>query len=153
MASACRTLLALAVVTAVAACGWVAPVQRGAPAAPPPRHLFIGHHGVPLAYGGGVCAVESPHTHSYPPVPAAAFLSCPEGARDQRPVYAYSGSHPHPGGTCFLSAWHLHLEPPGPGLAWDEDQAAYVAGPPGEHACDRHPCAHHPGWSRCDGEP
>ncbi len=91
--------------------GCVAPVMRG-PAAPPSRHRFVGAHGVPNAYGDGVCVLRAPHTHSYPPTPAAAFADTADGARDTRPRYSYFGPHAHHGRSCFRSAWHMHLEPP-----------------------------------------
>jgi hypothetical protein len=138
-------------------CG-VAPVKREA--SPPARHRFAGAHGQPLAYGGRVCALNSAHTHSYPPVPAAAFLDCPEGARETRPLYAYWGEHARAGGQgrCFLERFHLHLEAPGEGLRWDERHGAYVeddlvAGGRRSGRCAAEPCAHHQGATGCDAGP
>lgn len=118
-------LLALCVVTLAAAC--VAPVQWQRVPREPPRYAYVGPHGVPLAFGGEVCAIRGRHTHGYPPVPAAAFVLEEEGARDTRKMYAYVDPHPHYGRTCFRERWHLHLEPPEDGLSYDETLDAYVA--------------------------
>ncbi len=145
-------LVALCAVLAAAGCG-VAPVK--AEASPPARHRFATAHGQPLAYGGHVCALNSAHTHSYPPVPKAAFLACPEGARETRPLFAYWGEHPQPAeqGRCFIERFHLHLEPPGAGLGWDEGHGAYVERAQGPHPCDDEPCVHQPGATGCDAGP
>lgn len=136
----------------LSACG-VAPVKSEA--SPPQRHLFAGAHGQPLAYGGRVCTLDSAHTHSYPPVPRAAFLDCPEGARETRPLYAYFGEHPEHAadgqraGRCFREGFHLHLELPGPGLRFDERHGAYVEGEKGSARCDVEACVYKPGATAC----
>lgn len=116
----------LALATLSAAC--VAPVQWQRVPREPSRFAYVGAHGVPLAFGGGVCALGGRHTHGYPPVPAAAFVTTEGGvARDTRALYAYVDPHPHYGRTCFRERWHLHLEPPEEGLSYDETLDAFVA--------------------------
>ncbi len=106
------------------ACG-VAPVVWDGPAAPPPRFSYVGAHGVPVAFGGGVCAATAAHTHGFPPVPKAAFVDTPEGVKDTRTLFPYFDPHPHLGRTCFREGWHLHLEKD-PAMTWDADRGAYV---------------------------
>lgn len=121
-----RTSLSLALlVTLAAAC--VAPVQWQRVPHEPSRFTYVGAHGVPLAFGGEVCAIRERHTHGYPPVPAAAFVDEGGAVRDTRKLYAYVDPHPHYGRTCFRERWHLHLEPPEDGLSYDETLDAFVA--------------------------
>lgn len=105
--------------------GCVAPVIRG-PARPPARHTFVGTHGIPNAYGDGVCALAARHTHSYPPVPKAAFDLDGGAHRDRRQTHAYFDPHPHVMRSCFRSGWHLHLEPPLPTLMYRSDVSAFA---------------------------
>ncbi len=121
-------LSALLLLTGAGAC--VAPVQWQRVPHEPSRFPYVGQHGVPLAFGGGVCAISERHTHGYPPVPAAAFIDDEGAARDSRELYAYVDPHPHHGRTCFRERWHLHLEPPGKGLVYDEELDAFVAPDP-----------------------
>ena len=118
--------VALASALLAAACH-VVPVRAEGPPGPPPVTAYDGPHGRPLAFGGGVCPIVSPHRHAYPAVPVAAFVEGPKGNRDVRPRYAYVGPHPHSGRTCFREGWHLHLEPPVPTLVWDETLDAFIA--------------------------
>ena len=132
----------LTVVTSAlaAALACVAPVQWSGPAREPPRVLYQGPHGVPRAFGGGVCPLESAHRHGYPPVPRQAFVEGTSGARDARPLYAYFGTHPHHGRTCFHEGLHLHLEPPSLGMRWDAAHSAFaVHGAPLEEHAGLHP--------------
>jgi hypothetical protein len=109
----------------------VAPVQWRGPPREPPRYNYAGVHGIPRAYGGGVCAVATPHSHGFPPVPAAAFTTDAKGyAVETRRTFAYIDAHRHHGATCFLAGWHMHLEGPAPGVLWDEERAAYVSAEP-----------------------
>jgi hypothetical protein len=122
--------------------GCVAPVQWQRVPTEPLRYLYGGAHGVPLAFGGGVCALGERHTHGYPPVPKAAFrLDDTGAAHDERTRYPYKGLHRHHGRTCFREEWHLHLEPPSPELTWDETLKTYVAkgGAPLTPAVPGHP--------------
>jgi hypothetical protein len=115
------------VVALVAGCG-VAPVNWSGPPRPPPRFAYVGAHGVPVAYGGHVCAASGVHTHKYPPVPRAAFVVDEGGAADTRTLYPYQDPHPLLGRTCFREGWHLHLERD-PALPFDPDIGAYTAPP------------------------
>jgi hypothetical protein len=93
-----------------------------------PLYPYAGVHGIPLAYGGGVCAVGDPHRHSFPPVPRAAYEIDGEGyAADTRATWPFHDPHPHHGRTCFRERWHLHLEPPSARLFWSDEVEAYVA--------------------------
>lgn len=103
----------------------VAPVLWNAPATPPQRHNFVMPHGVPDAYGGGVCAMEEKHSHKYPPVPKAAFQDLDGYARDTRPMYPYFDPHLQRRRSCFRSGWHLHLEPPAKALLYDGELDVY----------------------------
>ncbi len=98
-------------------------------ARPPDRHPYAGPHGRPRAYGGGVCAITHAHTHSYPPVPAAAFTQSEDGAVDERPRYPFWDTHPHHTRTCFRTKWHLHLDPPLPFLRYDPRRDTYTSAP------------------------
>lgn len=108
-----------------AAC--VAPVRWSGPAAPPDDHVFVGRHGRPIAYGGGVCPVEARHLHPYPPVPRALFVDDKGAARDTRRAIAFFDPHPHVGRTCFIAGLHHHFEEPTPGLVWSDDKGAFRA--------------------------
>lgn len=119
--------VALLALLAVMACG-VAPVQRGEVPSGPPVWRYIGQHGRPLAFHGGVCAIKVPHEHRYPPAPSSAFLETTAGWADTRPIVPYWGRHPHRGRTCTEQGWHLHLEGPNPsGLVFDEKLGAWRA--------------------------
>jgi hypothetical protein len=107
------------------ACG-VAPVQWGGRAKAMERVPYVGPHGKPRAYGGGVCPIKSRHSHIWPPVPRGAFAQTPQGFRDQRPLYPYFSDHSHHDGSCFETGWHLHMEPPQPHLHWNRDHQAFV---------------------------
>lgn len=109
------------------ACG-VAPVRWDGAPLPPSRHGYAAPHGRPRAYGGGVCPLEQPHSHSYPPVPRASFESTERGFVDVRAMYAFFGPHPHHHGACFKREWHLHLEPPLATLRFSTEHDAYVGG-------------------------
>lgn len=121
------SVLLLVALLGPALSGCVAPVQWQRVPHEPMRHAFVAPHGVPLAFGGGVCPLTERHTHGYPPVPAAAFTDDGNGARDTRTLYAYVDPHRHHGRTCFRERWHLHLEPPNPLLRYDEQLDAFVA--------------------------
>lgn len=109
-----------------AGCG-VAPVNWNDPPRPPPRYAYVGAHGVPVAYGGHVCAASGVHEHKYPPVPVDAFRVDEGGAAaDTRTLFPYFDPHPLLGRTCFREGWHLHLERD-PALPFDPDVGAYVA--------------------------
>ncbi|OGQ25312.1 MAG: hypothetical protein A2138_04700 [Deltaproteobacteria bacterium RBG_16_71_12] len=119
--------LALALLPALAACG-VAPVQRGEVPSGPPVWRYLGQHGRPLAYDGGVCTIKVPHEHKYPPAPRAAFVETADGLADTRPIVPYVGRHPHRGRTCTEQGWHLHLEgPDAHGMVFDEQVGAWRA--------------------------
>jgi hypothetical protein len=118
----CAISLWMAVWTA--ACG-VAPVRWNGSAEPPPQWTYVGAHGRPLAYRGGVCAVSTPHQHKYPPVPRAAFQETAGGYYDTRPVVPFLGRHPHHGRTCHLEGWHLHHEVPDAELVFDDQAGAW----------------------------
>lgn len=104
----------------------VAPVQWRGPARPPPRFAYVGPHGVPRAYGGGVCPRAGVHTHGFPPVPRSAFVEGERGFVDPRPIYAYFGPHRHPRRRCLANGRHLHLEAPEPALTLDPKVHAFV---------------------------
>lgn len=104
----------------------VAPVQWQRVPHAPTRHGFVGPHGVPRAFGAGVCSISEMHTHAYPPVPRAAFAFTERGARDTRPLYPYVDPHPHHEGGCSRPGWHLHIEPPPPSLHYDDTLSAFV---------------------------
>jgi len=111
-------------------CG-VAPVQHGEVPGAPPSWRYLGQHGRPLAYRGGVCAIEGPHEHKYPPAPSGSFIQTANGWADTRPIVPFVGRHPHRGRTCTEAGWHLHLEEPDPvGLVFDEGLGAWRAEPP-----------------------
>ena len=118
-----RSVAVVVVVGLAAGCG-VAPVIWSGPARPPARHAYDGAHGVPVAYGGHVCAASGVHSHKYPPVPADAFVDEGRGAKDVRTLYPYHDPHPLLGRTCFREGWHLHLERD-PSLSYDPDVGAY----------------------------
>lgn len=123
----CRALPALGLCGALAACG-VAPVQRGEVPGGPPAWRYLGQHGRPLAYRGGVCAIKVPHEHKYPPAPRSAFVETGDGFADTRPIVPFSGPHPHRGRTCTEQGWHLHLEGPDlSGMVFDEGLGAWRA--------------------------
>lgn len=105
-------------------CG-VAPVVWDGPARPPPRFAYVGAHGVPVAFGGHVCAASGAHTHKYPAVPKDAFVETEAGVVDTRTLYPYAGPHALLGRTCFREGWHLHLERD-PTVTYDPDVGAYV---------------------------
>jgi hypothetical protein len=146
-------LTAAALVLGLAGCG-VAPVMWGARVDEPTLYTYTGPHGLPRAYGGGVCALEARHGHRFGPVPADAYAVDEAGElTDLRTRYAFFNPHPHHDGTCFREAWHLHTEPPRLGLTWDRRLAAFVAHDEGvavvafdgEHApqpCQPVPCSH-----------
>jgi hypothetical protein len=108
-------------------CGCIAPVRWGGPAAPPDDHIFVGRHGRPIAYGGGVCPVEARHLHPYPPVPRAHFVDDKGAARDTRKAIAYFDPHPTRARTCFIAGLHYHFETPTSGLQWSDDKGAFRA--------------------------
>lgn len=137
-----RTLTMLGALLLASAC--VAPVQWQRVPHEPSRYTYVGAHGVPLAFGGEVCAIRGRHTHGYPPVPAAAFVLEDGAARDTRTLYAYVDPHPHYGRTCFRERWHLHLEPPAEGLRFDETLNAYVASADAKRASDDTSQGHSP---------
>lgn len=125
--------LVCAALSSTLAC--VAPIRTDGPAAPPDDHTYVGRHGRPLAYGGGVCPVESRHLHPYPPVPRAAFVDEQGAARDTRPIVAFFDPHPHAGRTCVMFGLHYHLQedvtsvggapfPPSE-LVWSEEKGAW----------------------------
>lgn len=119
-----RAALALSVCVLIPGC--VAPVQWQRVPRAPARHAFVGPHGVPRAFGAGVCAISDVHTHSYPPVPQAAFAFTERGATDTRPLYPFVDPHPHHEGSCAHVGWHLHTEPPLPSLQYDDALSAFV---------------------------
>lgn len=114
-------------------CG-VAPVRRDGTPALPPTWRYVGAHGRPLAFGGGVCPVAGTHEHEFPPSPRDAFIQTGGGLKDTRPTWPFYGSHPHQGRTCFREGWHLHLEPPSSLLIWDDEKAAWRADDPRSEA-------------------
>jgi hypothetical protein len=112
-------------------CG-TAPVIWGDAVREPTLYNYAGAHGLPRAYGGGVCALGERHGHRFGPVPRAAYTVADNGDLvDTRELYPYFNPHPHTGGTCFREAWHMHTEPPLAALVWDEGMAAWVARAPG----------------------
>lgn len=112
---------------AASACG-VAPVQHGDVPSGPPVWRYLGQHGRPLAYDGGVCTIKVPHEHKYPPAPSAAFVQTADGFADTRPIVPFWGHHPHRGRTCTEPGWHLHLESPDAnGMVFDEGLGAWRA--------------------------
>lgn len=110
------------------ACG-LSRVQWGETPHVPERVPYHGAHGQPRAYGGGVCAIRSSHTHAWKPVPREAFRLSADGFRDGRAFYPYFGNHSHIDGTCYQDKWHLHLEPPMPHLRWNAVYRAFTNGP------------------------
>lgn len=112
----------------ILASGCVAPVQWQGTPREPPRFNYASVHGVPRAYGGGVCAVSNAHSHGYPPVPRATYSVDDKGMYvDGRETFAFIDPHPHVEGTCFLQGWHLHLRVAASGVRMDDDAKAYVA--------------------------
>ena len=108
--------------------GCVAPVMWGAQVAEPTLYTYTGAHGLPRAYGGGVCPLDSRHGHRFGPVPRAAYAVADNGElTDLRTRYPFFNPHPHHDGTCFRETWHLHTEPARQGLTWDRGLAAFVA--------------------------
>lgn len=107
--------------------GCIAPVQWSGPVREPPRYAYAGPHGVPLAFGGGVCPLETPHLHRYPPVPRDAFEETDTGFADTRKLHPFFDPHPLNGRTCFREGLHLHLEDPDEPLVWDEALGAWRA--------------------------
>lgn len=124
----------LAALLASALCaGCVAPIIWGNVVREPTLYTYTGAHGLPRAYGGGVCALGERHGHRFGPVPKSAYAVDENGElTETRTLYAYFNPHPHHGGTCFREAWHLHTEPPLPTLTWDAGLAAFVARDDGE---------------------
>ncbi len=129
----------------------IAPVQWGGS----PKILesipYAGPHGKPRAYGGGVCAIKSLHSHFWPPVPESAFLKTPSGYRDQRVLYGYFSSHSHHEGSCFREGWHMHLEPPVVRLYWNPRSHAFTESQDHTALLEVFTDAHGP--SRCAEEP
>jgi hypothetical protein len=119
-------LTVVVIVSLLGACG-VAPVRWSDSAAPPPEWTYVGAHGRPLAYGGGVCTVTTPHAHKYPPAPKEAFEVTSAGAFDKRALIPFFGRHPHQGRTCHIDGWHLHTEAPDAALVFDEQSNAWRA--------------------------
>jgi hypothetical protein len=120
-----RALLLVALLSA-SAC--VAPVIWDKTAREPTLYTYTGAHGLPRAYGGGVCPLNERHGHRIPPVPRAAFAIDDNGEiTETRELYPYFGPHPRDGATCFREGWHLHIETPRPELRWDEGLAAWRA--------------------------
>lgn len=127
----CRALLLIALaLSSTLAC--VAPIRTDGPAAPPDDHTFVGRHGRPLAYGGGVCPVEARHLHPYPPVPRAAFVDEKGAARDTRAIVAFFDPHPHALRTCVMFGLHYHLASDDDGhrdvgdpLVWSDEKGAF----------------------------
>jgi hypothetical protein len=119
-------VVVVAVMFVVVGCG-IAPVRRDGSTRPPPIWRYAALHARPLAFGGGVCEVNKPHNHEYPPSPRDAFQETPAGLFDTRPVWPYFDRHPHHGRTCFREGWHLHLEKPDASLVWDEQHDAWRA--------------------------
>ena len=109
----------------LSACG-LSRVQWGGDPHFPERVHYIGAHGKPRAYGGGVCAIRSRHTHQWKPVPLEAFRLSADGYREQRTLHPYFSKHSHVDGTCYAKGWHLHLEPPLPHLRWNRVYGAYT---------------------------
>jgi hypothetical protein len=103
-----------------------APVQWSPPYGAPPEYQYLGPHGRPLAYSGGVCPLQGNHAHGYPPVPKGAFVVENGVANDTRPLFEYFNSHPHHDGHCYLDGWHMHTEPPLKTLVYDVSHGAYV---------------------------
>ena len=128
----------------------VAPViPRDQPPRAPTRPVYASAHGIPRAFGGGVCPLSTPHPHSYPPVPRAAYRETPAGLVDTRTRYAYFNPHPHHQGPCFIEGWHLHLRPPLPSLRYQPRLGVYAA--QGPVALERYAGAHPP--RACDAVP
>jgi hypothetical protein len=119
-----RTLSLACAFVVCASCA-VAPVRTNGSTAPPPTWTYAGVHGRPLAFHGGVCTVNAPHKHNYPPSPRAAFEQSAAGWFDTRPVTPFFDAHPHHGRTCHLRGWHLHLEGADPGLTFDDAKNAW----------------------------
>ncbi len=112
-------------VWAAASCAQVAPVRDQAGLAP--SWLYATTHGRPLAFGGGVCTINAPHHHRYPPSPRAAFSNTAAGWFDTRKMWPYLDAHAQNGNTCHTVGWHLHLEPPTAALVYDADKEAWRA--------------------------
>jgi hypothetical protein len=106
-------VFAIGVVVSVvgAACALV-PISD-VPAPPQPTH-YLGPHGRPRAFGGGVCPLQGRHDHVYPAVPRAAFVDVDGAAKDTRRFVAFKGPHPWLHGRCSLSTWHQHVAPANP---------------------------------------
>ena len=95
---------------ALCACANVVPVRDSAAPLARPMFGYAGHHGRPRAFGGGVCAVDTPHVHTYPPSPRGAFHASPQGAVDDRRLVPFIGAHLWRGHACTLAGWHLHVD-------------------------------------------
>lgn len=110
----CRVVgVVVCVVVVVAALGACADVKILRDPAPPHTTRFIGPHGRPRAFGGGVCPLRGAHEHVYGAVPAAAFVVddsvTPPAFRDTRARVAYDGPHVWRGGRCTLPGFHEHV--------------------------------------------
>ncbi|MBM4280654.1 MAG: hypothetical protein FJ137_07790 [Deltaproteobacteria bacterium] len=88
-----------------AGCGVVA--LRATPG-PPDAVAYVGPHGRPRAYGGGVCPLGERHQHPWPPTPAAAFVLDDGAWRDTRTIASFPGPHALGRGHCATSRWHQH---------------------------------------------
>ena len=78
---------------------------------PPHTTRFVGPHGRPRAFGGGVCPVRGVHAHVYGAVPAAAFVkdAAHDAYKDVRARVAFNGPHEWHGDRCTLPGWHEHV--------------------------------------------
>ncbi len=112
---------------------------------------YAGIHPVAKGEGGGICHIEFPHVHVYPPnkleyrvvADNNVFVGDPVAYGWDGPKYAYKGAHPIQvnviAGTpepythyCYLSGPHYHdFEPPdGPEFKVVGDAYFYVGEPP-----------------------
>jgi hypothetical protein len=101
-------VISVVVVGALPACG-VAPIRNDP--GPPTTTIYVGPHGRPRAWGGGVCPLRTRHAHAYPPVPAAAFVVDGDGWRDTRRIVAFEGPHALAHGQCARTGRHEHALP------------------------------------------
>ena len=130
-------VVVVVVVVSAAGCG-IAPIQRegsnGVAAStpgPPRTHRYVGAHGRPRAWGGGVCPVLAPHDHLYPPVPPLAFALDDGAWRDRRGLQAYAGPNPWGQRRCTQSVWHQHaIDDGAPSMSDQQSEAHKIEGSP-----------------------
>ena len=108
-----RALAPAAFVVVAAAVASSCSVVGVRPTPGPPRRVAYGDaHGLPRAYGGGVCPLRGRHEHTWPPTPLSAFVDDDGAWRDMRAIVSFEGPHALSGRRCSKTGWHQHALSP-----------------------------------------